>query len=328
MIAILRRLRIDILSAQSLSFQINSSIFSDFVDTTTAPELIADGCVWTEGPVWCHDRLYFSDIPNKRMLSWSAKEGVRVAMVNSEFCNGNTTDLNGQMMSCGHGGRRVVLRCNPDDLTDVSVIADHYNGTPLNSPNDVVVKSDGSVWFTDPSYGIDSNIEGYQAQSVIGSNNVYRVDPDGHVSCVANDFVKPNGLAFSPDESLLYIADSGAARGAGFPEMDYNLPHHVRVFDVDNNELQNARVFTTIDTGVPDGLRVDTQGNIWCSAADGVRCLSAEGDLIGKILMPSPVANCCFGGESGTDLFIAASDCVFRVRTSHLGAESLRQTLT
>lgn len=310
-----------------MSFQIDNPLFADFVDTAHEPELLADGCIWTEGPVWLQDRLYFNDIPNKRMLSWHAKEGVQVALANSEFANGNTIGLDGRMVSCEHGGRRVVVRDIPEDLSTASVIADQFNALPLNSPNDVVVKSDGSIWFTDPSYGIDSNVEGYQAKSAIGSNNVYRVDLDGTVHCVADDFVKPNGLAFSPDESKLYIADSGAARGAGFNELDYNLPHHLREFDVVDNELINGRVLTTIDAGVPDGLRVDIHGYLWCSAADGIRCLSATGELIGKILLPKAVSNCCFGGEAGSDLFIAASDCVYRVRTSRLGAESLRPSL-
>jgi len=210
------------------------------------------------------------------------------------------------------------------DLNDVVVLADQFEGQRLNSPNDVVVKSDGSVWFTDPTYGIDSNSEGYAAQSAIGSNNVYRIDPDGAVVCVVDDFVKPNGLAFSPDEKRLYVADSGAIRGAAFPDADHTLPHHIRVFDVENNRLTNSRVLAEIDVGVPDGFRVDTEGFLWCSAADGVRCLSASGELIGKITLPAPVANCCFGGDTGTDLFITASDRVYRVRTSRCGAESLR----
>ncbi len=314
------------LSSSNSHYQVDQTLFADFVDTTAEPERIADGCIWTEGPVWLNGQLYFNDIPNKRMLSWSRVHGVQVALENSEFSNGNTVGLDGRMVSCEHGGRRVIVRDNPNDLTAVSVIADQYNGLSLNSPNDVVVKSDGSVWFTDPPYGIDSNVEGYQAPSAIGSNNVYRVDVDGSVTCVIDDFEKPNGLAFSPDEKLLYIADSGAARGAGFAELDFSLPHHVRVFDVIGNELKNGRVlFVSTGGGVPDGLRIDTDGYIWCSAADGVHCLDPQGELLGKILLPGAVANCCFGGESGTDLFITASDCVYRVSTSRLGAESMRK---
>jgi len=299
-------------------------LFITFVDTTIEPQIIADGCIWAEGPVWLNDRLYFNDIPNKRMLSWHPVDGVEIVLSNSEFGNGNTLGLDGRMVSCEHGGRRVIVRNNPTDLNDVVVIADQFEGQPLNSPNDVVVKSNGSVWFTDPTYGIDSNVEGYAAPSDIGSNNVYRVDPDGSVTCMVDDFVKPNGLAFSPDEKRLYIADSGAARGPDFPDLDYSLPHHIRVFDVENDQLLNGRVLTEIDEGVPDGFRVDTEGYLWCSAADGLRCLSAEGELIGKIRLPAAVANCCFGGESGTDLFITASDRVYRVRTTRRGAESLR----
>lgn len=307
-----------------MSFQIQNALFTEFVDTLIEPEVIANGCIWAEGPVWLKDRLYFNDIPNKRMLSWHPTHGVEVVLPNSEFGNGNTVGLDGRMVSCEHGGRRVIARNNPADLQDVVVIADQFEGKPLNSPNDVVVKSDGSIWFTDPTYGIDSDCEGYANDSAIGSNNVYRVDPDGTITCVVDDFVKPNGLAFSPDEKRLYIADSGAIRGADFPEPDHSLPHHVRVFDVEDNCLSNSRVLIEIDAGVPDGFRVDTEGYLWCSAADGVRCLSADGTLMGKIMLPAAVANCCFGGESGTDLFVTASDRVYRVSTTRRGAESLK----
>ena len=311
-----------------MHYQIENPLFNELVDTQVTPEIIADGCVWTEGPVWLNGQLYFNDIPNKRMLSWHPVNGVELVLANSEFGNGNTVGLDGRMVSCEHGGRRVITRNNPSDLHDVSVIADRFNGNRFNSPNDVVVKSDGSVWFSDPTYGIDSNIEGYAAPSEIGNNNVYRVSPSGDVTIVTSDFEKPNGLAFSPDETLLYIADSGAIRGAHHPEPDFSLPHHLRVFDVVDNALCNSRVFIEIEAGVPDGLRVDTRGYIWCSANDGIRCYSPNAELIGKILLPGPVANCCFGGDDGTDLFITASDRVYRVRTTCRGAESLRPAAT
>ncbi len=307
-----------------MSFQIDNDLFAQFVDTSVEPEVLADGCIWCEGPVWIGERLYFNDIPNKRMLSWHPVNGVELVLDNNEFANGNTRGLDGRMVSCEHGGRRVIARNNPGDLNDVQVIADQYQGMRLNSPNDVVIKSDGTVWFTDPSYGIDSNAQGYQAISEIGSNNVYRVDENGSVNCVVDDFEKPNGLAFSPDESLLYIADSGAIGGSEFSVVDHRLPHHIRVFNVIDNTLENSRVFVEIDAGVPDGFRVDSEGYLWCSAADGIRCLSPEGELIGKILLPAPVANCCFGGESGTDLFITASDRVYRVRTNRIDAQSMQ----
>lgn len=305
-------------------FQSDHATFEEFVNTQRSPEIIAEGCIWTEGPVWLNQRLYFNDIPNKRMLSWSSLKGTAIELANSEFSNGNTVGLDGRMVSCEHGGRRVIARTQPDNLQTVDVIADRFEGKRLNSPNDVVVKSDGSIWFTDPSYGIDSNVEGYAAPSEIGRNNVYRVGTDGHVACVSSEFVKPNGLAFSPDEKQLYIADSGAVRGADFPEPDYSLPHHVRAFDVENEKLTNGRTLFEIDFGVPDGLRVDSEGFIWCSAGDGIRCYSPAGEQLGKILLPKFTANCCFGGETGTDLFITSSDKVYRVETTRRCATSMR----
>ncbi len=291
-------------------------IFDSFVDIARPPEVIAEGCRWTEGPVWLESALFFNDIPNKRMLRWTEAEGVTVALPDSEFANGNTLDGQGRMVSCEHGGRRVLRRLDPFDAGAVEVIADRFEGKRLNSPNDVVVATDGAVWFTDPPYGINSDVEGYAAESEIGGCHVYCVRPGGSLRAVARDFDKPNGLAFSPDEGRLYIADSGAAKGAAFPGFDYDLPHHIRVFDVDGHQLKNGRVFAVVAPGVPDGLRVDQDGYVWTSAADGVHCLSSEGALIGKIALPAKTANLCFGGPAGTTMFIASSDRVYRVETS------------
>jgi gluconolactonase len=311
------------------SCRIEHDVFRDFVDTSIAPDRIAHGFRWTEGPVWmAHLQcLFFNDIPNRQMLRWREGEGVTVALANSEFANGNTTDLEGRMVSCEHGGRRVVRRTDPENLEAVEVLAAMVDGKRLNSPNDVVVKSDGSIWFTDPPYGIDSDIEGYQADSEIGGNHVYRIDPKGGLAAVATDFDRPNGLAFSPDESLLYVADSGAAQGSSFPGFDYRRPHHIRVLDVVPEGLAGSRVFAVIEPGVPDGLRVDTGGFVWTSAGDGIRCLSPQGDPVGRILLPEVASNCCFGGSEGRDLFITASSAVYRVRTTRKGAESLRPAL-
>lgn len=305
------------------SYEVHHELFKDFLDTTHAPEKIAEGFTWTEGPVWLNGKFYFNDIPAKKMYAWDEINDLSVVLENSEFANGNTTDLNQAMISCEHGGRRIICRNNAEDLNNISVVADQYQGKKLNSPNDVVVKSDRTVWFTDPPYGINSDIEGYLAESEIGSHNVYRVDPDGSVTCVADDFDKPNGLAFSPDESKLYIADSGAIRGASFPGIDYSLPHHIRVFDVEKNTLKNGRVFVEIEPGVPDGFRVDTEGYVWTSSADSLRCYSPSGQLMGKILFPEVVSNCCFGGPDGTDLFVTSTASVYRIRTYRKGAESL-----
>lgn len=295
-------------------------LFQTFVDTSRPPEQIAQGCIWTEGPVWLDGQLFFNDIPNKRMVRWSETDGAQVALENSEFANGNTLDQSGRMVSCEHGGRRVIRRHDPMDPGAVDVIADRFEGKRLNSPNDVVVRSDGSVWFTDPPYGINSDIEGYPADSEIGGCYVFCAAPDGTLHAVATDFDKPNGLAFSPDESRLYVADSGAIRGASFPGIDYDLPHHIRVFDVDGVTLSNGRVFAVIAPGVPDGFRVDQEGYVWTSALDGVHCLSPAGALIGKIWLPQQTSNLCFGGADGQTMFITSSDKVYRVHTTRRDA--------
>lgn len=307
-----------------LTYEIIDPKFKSLVDTKREIEIISTDHKWTEGPVWLDGSLFFNDIPNKKMHVWSKKTGTRVALENSEFANGNTLDMSGRMISCEHGGRRVVRRTNPMDLSSVEVIAEHFQGKRLNSPNDVVVKSDGTIWFTDPPYGINSDIEGYPADSEIGGNYVFRVEPDGKITAIATDFDKPNGLAFSPDETKLYIADSGAIRGASFPGIDHTLPHHIRVFDVVENELYNSEVLTEIDAGVSDGFRIDTEGRVWTSTLDGIRCLDSNGILLGKITLPEQTSNCCFGGTDGTDLFITSSSHVYRIKTTCRGAETLR----
>ncbi|MEM6941485.1 MAG: SMP-30/gluconolactonase/LRE family protein [Pseudomonadota bacterium] len=301
--------------------------FDSFVDKDRPPEVIADGFSWTEGPVWLENTLFFNDIPNKKMLQWSESMGTAIALDNSEFANGNTTDLSGRMVSCEHGGRRILRRIDAVEPSAVEVIATHFEGKRLNSPNDVIVRSDGSVWFTDPPYGINSDVEGYPAQSEIGGCYVFCAMPDGTLHAVATDFDKPNGLAFSPDERHLYVADSGAIRGASFPGIDYALPHHIRVFDVAGITLSNPRVFAVIAPGVPDGFRVDHEGYIWTSALDGIHCLSPEGMLIGKIWLPQQTSNICFGGAGGNTMFITSSDKVYRVRgTRRDAAQVLRET--
>ena len=309
-------------------YQIIDQEFSELVDTSTPPEVIADGCKWAEGPVWVEDKLFFSDIPNKRMLSYSPKDGVDVALANSEFTNGNTLDLTEAMVSCVHGLRQVIRRPDVNNLEKYEVLASHYDDKKLNSPNDVVVSSDGSVWFTDPPYGIVSDYEGYQADSEIGSNNVYRLSTDKQLTIASADFDRPNGLAFSFDEKRLYIADSGAAPGFGQGEIDMNKPHNVRVADVVGTTLQNLRLFVDITPGVPDGIRVDTQDYVWITAFDGVQVYTPDAKLVGKILLPDPTANCCFGGPSGKELFITSSDKVYRVQTTRSCASTHNKMLT
>ncbi len=304
-------------------FVIIDPMFADFVDVSHPPVQIAAGFTWTEGPVWLDGQLFFNDIPNKRMMCWTEGSGATVALANSEFANGNTLDLDGKMISCEHGGRRVIRRRDPMDSETVEVIAASYGGNRLNSPNDVVVRSDGSVWFTDPPYGINSDIEGYPAESEIGGHFVFCAMPDGTMHAVATDFDKPNGLAFSPDERRLYIADSGAIKGASFPGIDYDLPHHIRVFDVNGVTLSNPRVFAVVAPGVPDGFRVDHEGFVWTSALDGIHCLSPEGALVGKIRLPQQTSNICFGGAQGQTMFITSSDKVYRVESTRRDASQV-----
>lgn len=300
--------------------------FADMIDIDRPPERIARGCTWTEGPVWLNDTLYFNDIPAKRMMKWRKGQQASIALENSEFANGNTLDAQDRMVSCEHGGRRVIRRLDPENAQAVEVIADNYQGKRLNSPNDVVVKSDGSVWFTDPPYGINSDVEGYPADSEIGGCYVFCASPDGALTAVATDFDKPNGLAFSPDETRLYIADSGAIRGASDPGVDYELPHHIRVFDVDGTTLSAGRIFAEIMPGVPDGFRVDHAGLIWSSAMDGIHCLDPAGQCLGKIRLPAQTSNICFGGKSGTDMFITSSDSVWWVRSNRTDAARIHKS--
>jgi gluconolactonase len=280
-------------------------------------ETLHTGMRWAEGPVYFADGRYlvFSDIPNNRMLRWEEESGqVSTFRYPSGFSNGHTRDRQGRLVSCEHGNRRVT-RTEPDGT--ITVLADRFEGKRLNSPNDVVVKSDGSVWFTDPPYGILTDYEGHKAESEIGTCNVYRLDAaGGEARIVCDDFDKPNGLAFSPDEQLLYIADSGRSHGA-------DKPHHIRVFEVGaNGKLSGGRVFADIDPGVPDGFRVDTDGNLWIAAGDGVHCYSAQGELLGKILTPETVANVTFGGAQRNRLFIAATSSLHAVYLNTRGVQT------
>jgi gluconolactonase len=290
--------------------------FRDLTVPIAAVERLYDGCRWAEGPVWFNDGGYlvWSDIPNNRMLRWVPDLGVGVFRANSNFANGNTRDREGRLVTCEHGGRRVS-RTEPDGT--VTVVADRYRGKRLNSPNDAVVKSDGSVWFTDPSYGILSNYEGHKAAPEYGGCYVFRVDPrSGAVDVVADDFVKPNGLAFSPDESLLYIADSGFSH-------DPMAPHHIRVFEVSKGRtLRKGRVFAEIGPGLPDGFRLDLDGNVWTSAKDGVHCYAPDGTVLGKIRIPEMVANLTFGGPKRNRLFITATTSLYAVYVATTGAQA------
>ncbi|MFJ8916234.1 SMP-30/gluconolactonase/LRE family protein [Amycolatopsis sp. NPDC102389] len=266
------------------------------------------GCRWTEGPAYFPAGRYlvFSDIPNDRILRWDETTGaVGVFREPAGFHNGHTVDRRGRLVSCEQGGRRVT-RTEHDGST--TVLAETYQGKRFNSPNDVVESSDGALWFTDPSYGIDSDYEGHQAESEIGACHVYRVDPvDGSVRIVADDFTRPNGLAFSLDESLLYIADTR------------QNPSHIRVFSVDGSVLSGGEIFATSDAGGFDGVRVDAAGRVWAAAHDGLHCFAPDGTRIGKLRVPEVCSNLTFGGPRRNDLFITASSSVYTLRVNFSG---------
>jgi gluconolactonase len=276
-------------------------------------ERLADGCKWAEGPAYLDGGVVWSDIPNNRMLRWDEATGaVSVFRAPSDFANGNTLDPQGRLVSCEQGTRRVT-RTEADG--SITVLADRFDGKRLNSPNDVVVRTDGSVWFTDPSYGIDSDEEGYQAESEIGACHVYRVDPDSaEVRIAAADFVMPNGLAFSVDERRLYVSDTGATKIEGGPA-------HIRVFDVgDDGSLSGGEVFATSTAGLFDGFRFDTDGRLWTSAGDGVHCLDPDGTLIGKVRLSEETANVVFGGPARDRLFMTATSSLYAVALAVRGA--------
>ncbi|HZH12297.1 MAG TPA: SMP-30/gluconolactonase/LRE family protein [Microvirga sp.] len=280
-------------------------------------EKLAEGCRWAEGPAYFPAGRYlvWSDIPNDRMMRYDeTSSSISVFRNPSGYSNGNTVDRQGRLVTCEHGNRRVTRTEHDGSIT---VIASHYDGKRFNSPNDVVVKSDGSIWFTDPAYGIDSDYEGHKAESEIGACHVYRVDPqDGSVSIVADDFVRPNGLAFSPDEKKLYVADTGATH---VPDG----PRHIRVFDVgENGRLTGGSVFATCTSGLFDGFRLDEDGRIWTSAGDGVHCYESDGTLIGKILVPEAVANVVFGGVKRNRLYICATTSLYAIMLPVNGAKT------
>ena len=287
-------------------FEILDASFKPLVNGTARLERLYEGCRWAEGPAYFPAGRYliWSDIPNNRLMRYDENDGhVSVFRQPSHNTNGNSVDRMGRLISCEHLGRRVT-RTEYDG--SITVLADHYQGKRLNSPNDVVVKSDGSIWFTDPAYGIDWDYEGERAESEIGACHVYRIDPDsGEVAIVADDFVRPNGIAFSPDESQLFIADTGATHHE-------DGPRHIRVFDViDGRRLRGGEIFATCTAGFFDGFRFDEDGRLWTSAFDGVHCYNPAGALIGKIHVPEIVGNVCFGGPKRNRLYICGTTSLY-----------------
>jgi gluconolactonase len=282
----------------------------------SAVERLYTGCRWSEGPVWFGDGRYllWSDIPNNRMLKWEEETGtVSGFRKPSNFANGNTRDRQGRLVTCEHGGRRVTRTEYDGTLT---VLMDRWQEKPLNSPNDVIVKSDGSIWFTDPIFGILGHYEGHPAEPEVGQH-VYRLDAEtGEASIVADDVQGPNGLCFSPDEKRLYVVES-----RGTPN------RNILAYDVaaSGREIHNKRVLIDAGLGTPDGMRCDIDGNLWCGWGmgtedlDGVMVFAPDGTPIGRIALPERCANVCFGGLKRNRLFMAASQSLYALYVNTQG---------
>jgi gluconolactonase len=279
-----------------------------------AVERLSTGYRWAEGPVWFADHrcLLWSDIPNDRIMRWDEQTGVvTVFRTPANFANGHVRDRVGRLVSCEHLTRRVT-RTEYDGR--VTVLAENFDGKPLNSPNDLVVSADGAVWFTDPDYGISSNYEGAPAEPALPTR-VYRIDPDsGELEVVIESLDRPNGLCFSPDEALLYVVDSGSS------------PRTIHVFDTSSGRPVNGRVFVDMSPGSSDGVRCDVDGNLWAAAGgggdgyDGVHIFDPDGTRIGQIVLPEQCANLCFGGRGNSRLFMAAGQSVYSLFTKATGA--------
>jgi gluconolactonase len=286
-------------------------------------ERLCTGAVWSEGPVWIEEdrSLLWSDIPNNRMLRWSQSTGLQVWREDVEFTNGHTRDLNGDLLHCSHG-RRAIVRTpvspgGPRPETADVVVVDRFEGRRLNSPNDIVVRSDGTIWFTDPPYGILSDREGHRASSEQSANHVFCFDPAaGRLHAATSVVEEPNGLAFSPDESILYVSDTSAALRS-----DGGGNHHIAAFTVRGTSLNDFRVVAQVAPGLPDGFRVDRQGWIYTSSEDSVQVIAPDGTLLGRILIPEKVGNLTFGGPGRNELYVVASTSLYRVCLNTAGMQ-------
>jgi gluconolactonase len=297
-------------AAPAADFQADQpEAFARLVAPGAKLEKLAGDLGFTEGPVWiaAGGYLVFSDIPGDELKRWSPAGGLASFRRPSRNANGNTVDAAGRLITCEHSGRRVALLEADGTLR---TLVDSFEGRKLNSPNDAVVRRDGSIYFTDPDYGLKNKPGTREKEGKEQPGNyVYRHDPKtGRTTALVKDFSHPNGLAFSPDETRLYIADSGA-------------PKHLRVFNVAaDGTLTDGKVFYTLDAGVPDGIRVDRDGRIWTTAGDGVHILAPDGRRIGKILVPEAPANLAFGGADGRTLFITARKSLYSIRVEVAGA--------
>lgn len=282
---------------------------TDLVADVSALEQVFTGGRWLEGPCWLPQTqtLRFSDVIGNRVWDYDpATKESTIHLASPDHVNGRTIDLNGSVIQCSHGGRRLER----DVDGEISVIVDHWHNARFNAPNDVVVSSDGSIWFTDPAYGIIYPEEGHPGKREYCDHWVFRITPQGRLTVAITDVVEPNGLAFSPDETLLYVADSAALNRDGIMAR-----HHIRRYLIDDWRVKAGEDFVEVSPGVPDGIAVDEHGNIWSSCLNGVVIYSPEAEEIGRIPVPEKVGNLCFGGTSGSDLFIAASTSIYTIAT-------------
>lgn len=290
--------------------------FSRYATHSNLEELHS-GMQWSEGPVWFADTqcLLFTDIPSNKILRWVNGQSVSVHRSPSNKSNGLTRDRQGRLVACESGARRVT---RTELNGEIKIVADAFNGAKLNSPNDVVVGSDGSIWFTDPDYGIRNDYTGFRATREQAACNVFRVDGmTGEIRSATSEMSRPNGLAFSPDEKTLYVADSGISHNP-------QGPHHIVAFDVIENSLANRRIFAEIEGGVPDGFRVDVDGNLWiCSVYNGIQVFASDGELIGQVNVPGSASNLCFGGDALNRLFITCGPKLYSLYTGTRGLSTV-----
>ncbi len=295
-------------------FDVRSPRFGRLILGNASLETLASGFRWLEGPVWvgAWNALLFQDIPSNRTMRWSDEEGATPFRVPSRYANGQALDRLGRVVFCSHHDRGI-FRIEHDGR--ITTLADRFEGRRLNAPNDLVVKGDGTIWFTDPLYGISTDYEGGRQRSE-QRPRVYRLDPDrGALEAVADDFDGPNGLAFSPDETRLYVAETGDQSGEAPPKQ------FIRAFDVSpEGRLSGGDIFHKVEPGYADGFRIDEHGNLWSSAADGVHCIGPDGSLLGKVMVPKTVSNVAFGGTARSRLFIAASDTLHAIFLGCRGA--------
>ncbi|VGM95945.1 Gluconolactonase precursor [uncultured Avibacterium sp.] len=287
-------------------FEVYDERFYHFVGHSGLLQELFDQAIWAEGPAWFSEQKYliFSDVKANKMYRWDTRNGISVFRDISHFANGNAVNQDGELITCEHGRRGIS---HTDKQGNVRLLVDHIENKRLNSPNDVVVKSDGTIWFTDPPYGILSNEEGYQSSSEVIGCYVYCFDPaHNEINIATFNTMRPNGLAFSPDESQLFVADMSCV------EFEQQGLHHLVVFDVNGNKLHNRREIAEINPGIPDGFCIDKQGIIYCSCATGLLVLLPDGTKLGRILLNKTTSNCTFGDDEKT-LFITSSNSLYKL---------------